>query len=297
MKKIIFFKLFFVAVWVFTIYACSKGGSVIDDTGGGNGDDNLPQYSDSAVFEDIVQFRKNVLVMEFVSFDCGYCPNVSKLIASASAMYPGRIDLVGVHGHLSQNDPMVFDRYRTLQETFDKIDGYPASVIDQIEASVTVGDFNIYSRYFSERITAVPEVGIALNSATVNDSVVSVEVQVGNKGADADDYLLAVTVLENKIIYRQADVNHPSRWIENYEHNHVLRAFLSDNIFGDAIGKLKQNSVYSKTFTYTVPDGYEKDNLSFTAYVILFQNPSNIVAQNSRSAKIGESTGFAGEVK
>lgn len=280
------FKLLFLVGFMLTMNACTKGGEVLYD-------DN------DAEFGDIVQFTKNVLVMEFVSFDCNSCPNVAKLIEEASQnAYPDRIDLISVHGRLSEDDPMEFPNYRILQESFYGVDGYPASVIDQVEDIVYVGTFDVAANSFLQRINATSQVGIALSSTVLNDNTINLEIQVGNRGDAVTDYYLAVVVLENGIIYKQADKNSNGEtiWIDNYEHNHVLREFLSENYFGDAIGSLDRNEVYSKTYNYTVPTAYKKENLSFAAYVLQRNWLSGRVSLNSRSVEAGKSIGFSGKV-
>lgn len=290
----IFKVLFFISL-IFTVNSCTQGGSVIDppDTG-----ETATQFSESAAFEDIIQFRKNVLVLEFVSFDCVYCPIVAKQIEAAKETYPGRIDLIRVHGRLYEKDPMVFPGYERLEGAFIGINGYPACVTDLTNASVTVGKFDVSDKSFTDRLHASVDVGIALNATIVNDNTVSLKVEVGNKGTTVDDYYLAVAVLENRIIGKQADiVNNETYWIENYEHSRVLRAFLSENYFGDAIGVLQQNSIYSKTFSYVVPEEYKKENLSFITFVVRTKTSQGRVSLNSRSVGIGKSAGFSGTVK
>ncbi len=239
-------------------------------------------------------FVKNVLIMEFVSFDCVYCPNVTNLLNELSGKtFPGRIDVISVHGRLEENDPMEFSRYRQLQNYFYGVTGYPSVIIDQRDDLVSVGTFDPAGSALSTRINATAQVGIALGSTIQNDSTVVVEVRVANKGKSSDDYRLAVVVLENNIPYKQADlVNGTLQWIDDYRHFHVLRAFLSENYFGDPTGTLAKDSVYTKKFTYKIPPGYRKENLSFVAYVIEARGFSGRVSLNSRSAGIGKSVDF-----
>lgn len=239
-------------------------------------------------------FVKNVMIMEFVSFDCVYCPGVTKILNELSEKtFPGRIDVISVHGRLEEDDPMEFSNYRQLQNYFYGVTGYPSVIIDQRDDLVSVGAFDPSGSAFANRINAQAQVGIALGSAMQNDSTVAVEVRVANKGRSSDDYRLAVAVLENNIPYKQADlVNGALQWIDDYSHFHVLRAFLSGNYFGDPTGTLAKDGIYSKKFTYKIPREYRKENLSFVAYVIEARGFSDRVSLNSRSAAIGESVDF-----
>lgn len=268
----------------FFVNACSK-------------EEHVFYKDNNTEFSKIVQFTKNVLVMEFIAFDCQFCPNVTKQIEDASQnIYPDRIDLISVHARLLRQSPLEFDDYKKLQNSFNDITGYPTATTDQLYDDAFLGTFDVTENPFPERINASTSVGIALKSTIVNDSTVNLEVLVGNKGDAADDYRLAVAVLESEIIYQQLDIADNSLvWIEEYEHNHVLRAFLSENYFGDPIGTLEKDKVYSKTFTYSVPDNFEKDNLSFVAYVVQIKNNYR-VSLNSRTVGVGKSSGFSGKV-
>ncbi|HRO46678.1 Omp28-related outer membrane protein [Agriterribacter sp.] len=283
MKHIV--KIFSFCVFALAINACTKGS-------GPDGDNNQGGSDTSS-------FTKNVLIMEFVSFDCVYCPKVSDLIAAASeTKYPGRIDLISVHGRLDENDPMEFSGYKQFQNYFYGVTGYPGVIIDQRDDLVTVGEFDATSGSFIERAKATAKIGIALGTAVTGDNTVRVEVQVANRGEASADYRLAVAVLENDIPYRQADlVDGSLKWIEDYRHFHVLRAYLTGNYFGDELGTIAKNGVYAKTFTYTIPSGYVKENLSFVAYVIEAKGFAPRVSVNSRSVHIGKSVDFSGNIK
>ncbi|MBN8787182.1 MAG: hypothetical protein J0I84_08830, partial [Terrimonas sp.] len=121
-------KILSVAAFALIINACTKGSR--------DGDINNPGETDTATF------TKNVLIMEFVSFDCVYCPKVSDIIKeTAEIKYPGRIDLISVHGRLDEIDPMEFSNYKQFQNYFYGVTGYPGVIIDQRDDIVSVGEF------------------------------------------------------------------------------------------------------------------------------------------------------------
>lgn len=278
-------KILSVYAFVLLINACTKG----------SGKDNpgVPDGPGTSTF------TKNVLIMEFVSFDCVYCPRVTdKLKEAAEIKYPGRIDVISVHGRLDDADPMEFNNYKQFQNYFYGVTGYPGVIIDQRDDLVTVGEFDATSASFLERANAQAAIGIALSTSLTSENTVQVDVQVSNKGEASPDYRLAVAILENDIPYKQADlVNGALEWMEDYRHFHVLRAFLSGNYFGDAISNLSSGAIYSKTFSYNIPAGYRTENLSFVAYVIEAKGFSHRVSVNSRSVAIGKSIDFSGKIQ
>ena len=276
--------IFSVCAVVLVMNACTKGSG-----------EGTPANPDGTVSP----FTKNILVMEFVSFDCVYCPRVSdRLKEAAETKYPGRIDVISVHGRLDEVDPMEFSKYKQFQNYFYGVTGYPGVVIGQRDDLVTVGEFDATSESFLGRLNTETRIGIAISTALTNESTVKVDVQVLNKGETGSDYRLAVAVLENDIPYKQADlVDGALKWIEDYRHFHVLHAFLSDNYFGDAIGQLSADAIYSKTFAYDIPVGYKKEKLSFVAYVVEAKGFAHGVSVNSRSVNIGKSIDFSGNIQ
>lgn len=266
-----------------TLGACSKG----------SGQNNNGNQIDTAG-----SFTKNVLLMEFVSFDCVYCPKVSDVLKETSeTKYPGRIDVINVHGKLEEDDPMQYSNYKPLQNYFYGVTGYPGVIIDQRDDLFSVGTFDASSGTFVQRINTTSKIGIALATIVANDNTVRIEVKVANKGEASEDYRLAVAVLENDIPYKQADlVDGSKKWIENYRHSHVLRAILSNNYFGDPLGTIARNGLYTKNFTYAVPASYVKNNLSFVAYVIEAKGFSYRESVNSRTVAIGKSIDLSGKI-
>ncbi|GAB3431591.1 Omp28-related outer membrane protein [Niabella aquatica] len=261
-----------------SIASCAKGSAEEDNTEQPNGQ----------------PVTKNVLLLEFVSFDCVYCPAVTRAMEDViKNKYPGRIDVISVHGRLEETDPMEFKNYKPFQNYFYGVTGYPGVIIDQRDDLVSVGSFNPSGNGFTERINATAKVGIAAAATLQGNGAVRVEVQLLNKGEANGNYRLAAAVIENDIPYKQADLlNGETQWINDYRHNHVLRAFLTTSYFGDPVGDLAVNGSYDKTFTYTVPSGYKKENMQFVVYVIEASGFANRVAVNSRTVAVGNPVGF-----
>lgn len=261
--------------------ACTKGSGPEDDNQGRT--------------EEV--FTKSVLLLEFVSFDCVYCPAVTNTMNEAAEQYPGRIDVISVHGHLNEDDPMEFEGYRQFQNYFYGVTGYPAVIIDQHDDLVSVGSFDMADPDFLGRLNTKSEIGIALNTK-IKDRTVTIETILQNKGVANDDYRLVVAVLENGIKYKQADwVNNARTWIEDYTHHHVLRDILTDNYFGDPVTNFRSGNEYRKTFSYIIPEAYKKENISLVAYVVEARGFAERVSVNSRSVSIGKSIDFSGNIR
>lgn len=279
MKKII--NIFLISHVFVALMGCAKAGKEIEDSE-----------------EESTTYEKHVLVMEFVSYDCIYCPKVSTALQVASEeTFPGRIDLISVHGKLEQEDPMEFKGYKAFQNYFYGITGYPAVILDQRDDLVSVGSFDASNPDLDDRMETKAPLGIAVQSQFANENKLKVTVTVKNGSEANENYRLAVAILENELHFPQADVKDgASYWITDYTHQHVLREFLSENYFGDPIGSLGKNEEYSKSFTYTIPSIYQGENLSIVAYVIEATGFSGRAAVNSRSITAGKNIDLLGNI-
>ena len=108
-------------------------------------------------------------------------------------------------------------------------------------------------------------------NSTVANGTINLDVKV-KFDANMTGLKLVVYALENNLIYNQT--NYTSYYggvstIQNFEHDNVLRASLT-NILGDAItSNTNDGDIYSRNFTVNVPSNVANaSNLSFVAFVI-----------------------------
>lgn len=251
----------------------SGGGSV---EGGGVADGNFVHRS---------------LAMRFTADWCGYCPTMATSFELAYDKLEGMIELVSLH----VSGGLVCNGLYPLANRFS-IEGYPSGIIDT-RAYVQ----NYSSDYASDMIKSVVEetrssypakTGIAVSS-TVSGSQVTVDVDVHVK--EADEYTVSVFLLEDNIFaYQNGKGN-------NYEHDHVLRMSLT-SISGDDMTVVEDNSVWSKTYSATIPSAYEISNMKVLVFVekpygsrekasgvynVIYGDYGSTYVDNARSAALG----------
>lgn len=255
------------------IAACSSGGSNIDDT--------KPDNTGKA-------FVKNTFIMEFTTTDCKFCPYMQNDIKTIQSQNPGKVFTVAVHGKLVEEDPYRFPRYQSLETEFGVGGSYPFAIADQDKNFRFMGGSQgvITTEKIKTLLSATGVAGLKLNS-TVNGSTATLELKA--KVNVEGSYKVAVAIIENGMVYPQSMPGTPS--VQNdYVHNHVLRAYLTD-LFGDNVGTMTQNQEISKTYTYTIPAGYVKENLEFLAYLIKTEGTKSS-AVNSQLVKFGSSVDY-----
>ena len=108
-------------------------------------------------------------------------------------------------------------------------------------------------------------------NSTVANGGINLDVRV-KFDANMSNLKLVVYALENNLIYNQT--NYTSYYggvstIQNFEHDHVLRASLT-NILGETItGNTNDGDIFTRNFTIPIPNNVSNaSNLSFVAFVI-----------------------------
>ena len=216
------------------------------------------------VAEDNAKFIKNVLIEDYTGTWCGYCPRVSYAIELTSQQ-TDQIAVVAIH-----NDEEYYCNEVTALENAFGVSAYPTVKIDRA-ADWTFPEPNNIDQVVNKTICNNSPLGIAI-TPTLDGNTLTVEVQAKfSEDFSFDNTKLVVMVLEDDLIANQE--NYTSYYggvsvIQNFEHDHVLRASLT-NVAGDPIpsGDVV-DSVYSRTFTASVPSNVmDNSRMSFVAFI------------------------------
>ena len=206
-------------------------------------------------------FHKSVMVLKFTSVGCSYCPQMATALEKANESYDNgtRMVEVSVHHPNMGSDPMIPANIDDFNAYFS-VPGLPMTYYDM--------DLSVYS-YGAESTSAilgkvkplartVAGVGIAADAEADGSNL---KVNVNVTASVANEYYLAVMLLENGIVHSQTGGG------ANYVHNHTLRETLSESIFGDSLGAMTVGQTVSKEYSITANAEYEIDNCSIVCYV------------------------------
>ena len=254
-------------------------------------EDGVEITTNTVGFRVIIPERK-VVIEDYTGTWCVWCPRVTAAIEWVHEL-TDQISVVAIHeaGTGEYSDPMHFPQVENLKDEFG-VDGLPAAQINRTTPWVLP---TIPNESHIEVVTslagAVTNLAIGVNSQLTGNDLI-VEVNVAYEEGSGQNDKLVVYVVENGIIYLQKNaydsidqsiyfgMGDP---IPNFEHNEVLRASLSD-VFGDAIPATGALEEYTRTYNYTVPNDYNKDNLSLVVMVV----DENNTAKNSQFAEINQ---------
>lgn len=251
-------KLTIYAFALTTLFLASCGGSddpVTDSNTGPAVDENIPVVG---------KFTKNVLIEDYTGTWCQYCPRViygiQKVEAENLKAYP-----VAIHRGSGGSDPYHFAAATPL-ENYIGLTGYPTAMLNRKQ----VWNNETSTNEVKKQIKVNADLGLALNS-TVSGGNINLDVNI-KFDADLTNLKLVVYVLEDGLIYNQT--NSTSYFggqnpIANMEHNHVLRACLTDLVNGDALTGTDDGVTITKNFSVPVPSNVsDVSKMSFVAFVI-----------------------------
>ena len=202
-------------------------------------------------------FVHHSLGMRFTATWCGWCPYMNESFVKAKRKLGNRMEYVNLHAASSD---LAFDGTAILASQF-QITGYPTGIVDGKTKISNTTDTD----YTGDRIVAAvsetetnypPMTAIAMESS-LSGRTVTVKVDVYLK--QSEDYKVSGLLLEDGIVARQNGGSN------DYVHDRVARIALTP-ITGSAFTAIA-GDVKHFTWTVTVPDGCDTDNLSVLVWI------------------------------
>lgn len=227
---------------------------------------------------------QKVLVEDFTGHKCGFCPKAHEELTSLKNVYGAQLVPMAIHfGYYTEVDANYPDDFTTpvadaIGNAFSVI-FTPIGMVNRIEKSSSgkLFDYGEWDAKISQLISQNPKVGIALNADMVNNKIVA-EIYV--KAFEQVDTALKIQafVTESHIISKQLYYGHDPEVIENYEHNHVLRASLN-GFWGENLTDVPfiQNQIVNKSMNYNIDPTWNTNNLSII--VMVYNDVSKTILQ------------------
>jgi len=214
-------------------------------------------------------FTKKVLIEEFTGAWCPHCPVGADRVENLINDNNGRV--VGVSLHYG--DAMEIAHTNYLMATY-QITGFPSGMADRVSLD------GLWNSDESNQLLETAVCGLAIISE-VNGQNATVEVHAGFNSTLNGDYRVTVYLIEDGVTGTGSGYDQSNYYnevaespfynlgnpIEGYEHNHTLRAVLSESL-GNPISPSSLVSDGEHIETYTVDlSSYNKNKLSIVAFV------------------------------
>lgn len=217
-----------------------------------------------------VESPRVILLEELTGVSCPNCPVGTEKIKELKNTYGDNLVVVAVHGSFLSwpTDESKYDfRFPEAAELENYLrpwQGKPAASINRIlhtEDELSISNPQIWGKYVKEELEAEHRMNVDLSveydestrTATINTSLLP----VSDFGLE-EELKLTVMILESEIEDAQENT---TEIIEEYTHDHVLRAFATD-WKGESIQKeLKDNVEEKFQHTFVIPEAEEGQEL------------------------------------
>lgn len=219
---------------------------------------------------------RHVIVEEYTGVKCVNCPEGAAILKAAAEANDGRVIVIGLHsGSLTSpiDGESKYD-FRTQQAKdlmtsfFGEDPPKPAASIDRIKINSSYFMAKgLWQTTISDRLAIASKQNITITSSYNNNTKEAIiKVRVAYTALEELPQKLMVALVESKIIDVQ---EFPTYNEPNYEHNHVLRDFLtpvSGSSILDTVTK-SPGRVYERTFIYPVNESWKPENCQVIAFV------------------------------
>tara|TARA_Y100001968_G_scaffold331670_1_gene387068 strand:- start:1159 stop:2076 length:918 start_codon:yes stop_codon:yes gene_type:complete len=258
-------------------------------------------------------YIKKVLIEDFTGHRCPNCPSAAEELAALQNFYGDKVIGIAIHPSSSFATPSPLTSssytYDFRTEFGDDIDnlfdlttvGLPRGMVNRTgyEASSHQLGKDEWSSAVQTELAKDPIFRIILSS-DVSQENGTINVEVEALTDLNNEYKIVICLTENNIIQWQKD--NTSGDIENYEHNHVLRAMLNTT-FGESIGNsFMDGDIWQKDYSVNISTlentnenyslntlfmgngnckGWNEDNMEIVAYIYNTNNYEIVQVEQS----------------
>ncbi len=237
--------------------------------------------------------RQLSLIEMFTSVQCGACPYGDAVLDEIEVQNPDKYAVVEIHGSMMGDDPYYLEDGSTEYVEFFSMPGgssYPSASFNRYlyddadlnqygEVAMEIGYtsaeygalmFNYLVNSVYDDIPAFASVDIATD---YDQSTRQLTIKVSGDGVSGatellDGNRLTVYLTEDGLVSEQINYAVSGYLTENYTHDHVLRAIVSNEGYpwGDLINWTDGNS-YENDYTITLDDSWIADNMHVVAFI------------------------------
>lgn len=181
--------------------------------------------------------EKKVLIEDFTGHKCANCPGAARELDEISATYPGQIIGIAIHAGsfakpdfgTTTEDPYSYDFRTNAGDIIDNSFG-------NLSASLPSGMINRTGYPDNHNLGSGEWLAVVANelkkeiafTIDISSDESSISIASVVQKNITGNYNLVVCLTESNIINWQQDMDDPNLDVEDYEHNHVLRAELID---------------------------------------------------------------------
>ncbi len=246
----------------------------------------------SAVAGEAQNFRHKLLGMQFTSIGCQNCPTLSSVIKSIQASEPNRLVPVSFHIDFQISDPMKIAMGDTYYNAL-KGNGLPMFYLDLYEGEKMTSNRSVIESEMAKRVENYPPTcGVAINTSYDTQSR-ELTITPRIKSNTASVYRYLVMLVEDGIVAQQYGAT------GDYTHNNVVRAVLSDNIYGTRFNNgatlaVGVDTPLSAPLKITLAKNWKPENMRVVVSALTTSDGGMTYnCNNTNECIVGQSVGYA----
>ena len=246
----------------------------------------------SAVAGEAQNFRHKLLGMQFTSIGCQNCPTLSNVIKSIQASEPNRLVPVSFHIDFQISDPMKIAMGDTYYNAL-KGNGLPMFYLDLYEGEKMTSNRSVIESEMAKRVENYPPTcGVAINTSYDTQSR-ELTITPRIKSNTASVYRYLVMLVEDGIVAQQYGAT------GDYTHNNVVRAVLSDNIYGTRFNNgatlaVGVDTPLSTPLKITLAKNWKPENMRVVVSALTTSDGGMTYnCNNTNECQVGKSVGYA----
>ena len=208
------------------------------------------------------RFQRHVCVMEFTGTWCAQCPEgATTLNYLVGKAYKGKAFALAFHN----NDEYALPEEEELMKVFNW-GGYPAYVTDMDTDKVgLLNEGGCGATIESSLYDSITHCGAAVE-CSYDKTLKKVTVEAKMFSELTMDYRIAAYVVEDKVVGEQ--MQSTGQVEKSYTHRHMVRKMLSSNVRGDSLSEVAAETEADKTYTFTVEDDWNVENLTVAVLIL-----------------------------
>ncbi len=203
---------------------------------------------------------RKILLEEYTGFKCGFCPPANQKALDIYDLYKGRVVIMTVHaGSLAEPDSKHTYDFTTeagdeLYEEFGE-PANPAGLVNRTEYDGSlILKQDKWETAVSQFVEDKPQMMIEIeNSYKGIARLIETDVKIKYLVRGSANHRLSVVIVEDSIVQFQKWYGHQPTDIEDYVHNHILRAAVNGT-WGEPLGEAAAGGFVEKTFSFVVPE-------------------------------------------
>ncbi|MBL7955465.1 MAG: Omp28-related outer membrane protein [Flavobacteriales bacterium] len=217
--------------------------------------------------------NRTVLIEQFCGVANNNSPSAESEIDELGATWPGKVVIVRAHAGVFA---------APLGDDLDLRNGSASGIHEEFQVNFTPSalinrsSFDSWMLLIGDQWEPATEVQLALASPvnlgmeTIFDPdtrqlTITVELFYTANGTGGADRI-SVFVKEDHLLADQLDNTSTPPLVEDYDHQHVLRTYVTD-LWGEEVPQTDSGTTVLRTYSYTIPEDWNVENCSVVAYV------------------------------